>query len=167
MLNRARAQIGIPLLVLVALIAATIFHYRPERAELMSLAGDVAAAEQRLTYVIDHSDELEQIAEFLPSELDDGNVGDQDFLLKMSEKLRVLDMTPKTVQPKGEKRIGDYMERGYLLELECSYTALAEFMDFLEELPELVLVEWFDMRSAEVGAGDVHTAVIRLTVVSR
>ncbi len=166
MLNRARAQIGIPVLILLALVVTTMVHQRPQRAELISLASDVAEAEERLTYVIEHSEAFAQIVDYLPPELGEGNVGDQSFLLKMSEKLRELNMTPKTVQPKGEETFGEYMKRDYLVELDCGYAELAEFMEYLENLPELVLIEWFDLRSSEVSAASEHTVVIKLTVVS-
>ena len=166
MLNRARAQIGIPVLIFLALLVITMVHHRPQRAELVSLASDVAEAEERLTYVIEHSEAFAQIVEYLPPALGEGNVGDQSFLLKMSEKLRELDMTPKTVQPKGEETFGEYMKRGYLVELDCGYADFAEFVEYLENLPELVLIKWFDMRSSEVSAAKEHTVVVRLTVVS-
>jgi len=167
MITRARIQIGVPFLVLVALIVATVNHYNPAREELVKLAEDVASAEAKLTYVVNHASELQNVAEFLPPERKEGDEGDQQFLLKMSGKLRELGLIPRTVQPKGEAAHGDYMKRVYLVELDCGYTELIEFLAYIEQLPELVIVEWLDLRSSEVSGDRQHRVVIRFSVVSR
>jgi hypothetical protein len=165
MKRRVRPEVIIPAVVLILLIAGSILIYRPRYGHIVSLAHDVVHAEESLTYALDYGEDIERAAAFLPRPLGDEADGDQRFLLQISGKLRELGVTPKSIQPKEEKRNGEYMIRSYVIEVECEYSDLTRFLAYLEDLPELVFIEHLDVKSKRLLTGGGHRANIGLRFI--
>ncbi len=163
--DRSRLEIAVPAAILVLILAVTWTLYRPEREELFSLARGVVSAEDNLTYVLNHGDDLERAAAYLPRAPGEEGDGDQRFLLGLSSKLRELGLTPRVIQPLDEARDGEFMKRSYMVEIDGGYMELVELLEYLETIPELVLIETLDVKSSLLMTSTRHQAVIEITFV--
>ena len=162
---RARSEIVIAATILLGLLVADAAVYRPRRARLASLSQELAIAEQRLLYLAGHTSDLERVSEFLPSPPSDGAVGDQLFLSQVSEELRRRGLALSRVEPSGERQAGQYVRRSYKFQIEGDYDDFAGFLERVERLPEVVLVESFDYRSSQLTQGGRHRVNLTLTVI--
>lgn len=158
-------DVAVPVTVLLCLLVLSPVVYRPQRGALMTAAQEVAQAEDKLNYIVDHTEEIERALEYLPQHDEGGSEGDERFLLQLNDKLRESGITPRSIQPKGTVTDGEYVLRTYQLELDCSYAGFADFIDGLYGLPELVLIEDLNLKSSTVSAHKTHRAVLRLTLV--
>jgi hypothetical protein len=162
---RARLEIVIAAGILLGLLVADAAVYRPRRARLAELSQELAKAEQQLLYLAGHSSDLERVADYLPSPPPGGAVGDQLFLSRVSEELGRRRLVLSRVEPSGEKQDGQYMRRSYKFQIEGDYDDFAGFLEFVERLPEVVVVESFDYRSSEVAQSGRHRVSLTLTVI--
>lgn len=162
---RARSEIVIAATILLSLLIADAAVYRPRRARLASLSQELASAEQQMLYLAGHTSDLERVAEFLPSPPSGGAVGDQLFLSHVSEELRRRGLVLTRVEPSGEKQDGQYMWRSYKFQIEGDYDDFSRFLEHVERLPEVVVVESFDYRSSQLTQGGRHRVNLTLTVI--
>jgi Tfp pilus assembly protein PilO len=162
---RARPEIIVVAVVLLGLLVADAAVYRPRRARLAGLTQELAQAEQQLLYLASHANDLERVAEFLPEEPPSGTVGDQLFLSRVSAELARRGLALTRVEPSGEKREGEYVRRSFKLQIEGDYDDFVGFLDFLEKLPEVVVVEAFDYRSKLVGQAERHQVKLTVAVI--
>jgi hypothetical protein len=162
---RARLEFIIAAAILVGLFVADVAVYRPRRAMLAQLTQDLARAEQQLFYLAGHASDLERVAEFLPSPPPRGAVGDQLFLSAVSEELGRRGLVLTRVEPTGEKPYGQYIRRSYKFQIEGDYGDFASFLEYVERLPEVVVVESFDYRSSLLTRGGSHRVSLALTVI--
>jgi len=162
---RARLEIVIAAGILLALLVADAAVYRPRRTRLAELSQELASAEQQLFYLAGHSSDLERVADYLPSPPPSGAVGDQLFLSRVSEALGRRRLVLSRVEPSGEKQEGQYIRRSYKFQIEGDYDDFGGFLEFVERLPEVVVVESFDCRSSLLTQGGRHRVSLTLTVI--
>jgi Tfp pilus assembly protein PilO len=162
---RARPEIIIAAGILLCLLVADAAVYRPRRTRLAELAQELARAEQELLYLAGHSSDLERVARYLPDHPPSGTVGDQLFLSRVSEELARRGLVLSRVEPSGEQEDGQYVRRSYKFQIEGDYDDFAGFLDFVERLPEVVVIESFDYRSKEVTDSGRHRVNLTLTVI--
>jgi Tfp pilus assembly protein PilO len=162
---RARPEIIVAAGILLCLLVADAAVYRPRRARLAELTQELAQAEQQLLYLAGHSSDLERVAEYLPSPPPTGTVGDQLFLSRVSEQLGRRGLVLSRVEPSGERQDGEYTRRSYKFQIEGDYDDFSGFLDFVERLPEVVVVESFDYRSKQVTDSGRHRVNLTLTVI--
>jgi len=139
--------------------------YRPRRAKLAELNRELAIAESEHAYVAGHSVELERILDFLPDEIEGANEGEQQFLSNISEKLQGAGMVLTRVEPRRVVQDGSYTRRAFKLEVEGGYRQFANFLRYLELLPEVVIINSFELHSKQVRRGSKHSATLMITVI--
>jgi Tfp pilus assembly protein PilO len=159
---RARPELIVVAAVLLGLLVADAAIYRPRRTRLARLTQELALAEQQLLYLAGHANDLQRVAEFLPDRPPSGTVGDQLFLSRVSEGLAQRGLTLTRVEPAGESRQGPYTRRSFKFQIEGDYDDFLGFLDFMERLPEVVVVESFDYRSKLISQTGRHW--VKLTV---
>lgn len=165
MAARDRVGIAIPIAVLVVVIILTVGVHRPRWRQLMSLVTDVAHAEQVLEDAIAHQDDFEAAQGFLPRQMEKQGAADQRFLSEVSAEIARLGLYLLRLEPKDHERVSEHYFRGtYTVELEGQYETIIEFLDYLEKLPEVVVVKSIDMRSTKVVAGNGHRTHMTFTV---
>ncbi len=165
MKGRASVCVVIAVVVLISLVVADASVHRPRRARLVALASEAEQTEQGLLYLARNSDDLRRVTAYLPTGQDGSCDAERLFLSQVSEVSARLGLSVTRVEPRGEASDGNFMRRSYRLRLEGGYHAFAGFLEHLEMLPEVVLIESFDYKTGVPGTGARHKATVLLTVV--
>ncbi len=166
MSTRDRIGIAIPLIVLVLVIVLNVTVQRPRWRTMISLTGDIARAEMALSGILDTEVDLEEARIYLPEKVDGDISADQRFLSSVSAEMARLGLLLIHLEPESDRpTIGDYRERSYLVEFEGSYEAVGLFLQYLENVPEIVAMISLDVRSNRViAAGSGHRTLLNFTV---
>ena len=156
--------------VVIIVICALLFVadgtlYRPQRERLWELTRELAVAESEHAYVAGHSLYLERILDLLPDDVDGVNEGEQQFLSDISGQLQGAGMVLTRVEPRRVVQDGSYTRRTFKLEVEGGYRQFANFLRYMELLPEVVIVNSFDLHSRQVRRGGKHSATLTVTVI--
>jgi hypothetical protein len=155
-----RSWIGVAVIIVIcaALLIADMTVYRPRRMKLDELNRELAVAESEMAYVAGHASHLARILDFLPKPIEGegANEGEQQFLSQM-----VL----MRVEPQRVQEDGSYTRRGYKLEVEGGFRQFANFLRYLELMPEVVIVNSFEIHSKEIGRRSQHSATLKVTVI--
>jgi Tfp pilus assembly protein PilO len=156
--------------VVIVVICALLFVadgtlYRPRRERLRELTRELAIAESEHAYVAGHSIELERILDLLPADVDGVNEGEQQFLSNISQQLQGAGMVLTRVEPRRVQEDGSYTRRTFKLEVEGGYREFANFLRYMELLPEVVIVKSFELHSRQVRRGSKHSATLTVTVI--
>ncbi len=162
---RASPEIIVVAAILLGLLVADAAIYRPRRTRLANLTQELALAEQQLLYLAGHANDLGRVAEFLPDQPPSGTVGDQLFLSRVSEELARRGLALTRVEPMAERPSGEYVRRSYKFQIEGDFDDFTAFLDFVEKLPEVVLVESFDYRSSLLARGGRHRVKLTVAVI--
>ncbi len=167
MSTRDRIGIAIPLIVLALVIVLNLAVQRPRWKAMISLTGDIARAEMALSDVLETGVDLDEARIYLPEKADGDTPTDQRFLSSVSSEMARLGLLLIQLEPKSDiPAVGDYRERSYLVEFEGSYEAAAQFLEYLETVPEIVGMTSLDVRSNRViaaGSGHRTLVVFRVT----
>ena len=162
---RIRFDMVAAVVVLAALLAANSALFNPRYARLTALAQEVDQAERELLFLAGQSENLSRIARFLPGE-DEGSVhADQWFLTYLNTELGRLGLAMSRIEPTDEEPYGTDVKRSYKLQIEGDYRDISEFLAHLEGLPDVVLVESFDIRSSELLSSSKHRVNLLLAVI--
>jgi Tfp pilus assembly protein PilO len=110
---------------------------------------------------------LERILDFLPERPEDGSNGggEQRFLETISERLQDTGMVLTRVEPQRVREHGSYTRRVFKLEVEGRYRDFANFLRYLELMPEVVIVEGFELKSRQLSGRSRHSATLTVTVI--
>ena len=156
--------------VVILIICALLFVadgavYSPREAKLAELIRELSTAETERAYVAGHTTQLDRISDFLPEPVEGINEGEQQFLSKISEKLQDYSMVLTKVEPKRVVQDGQFTRRTFKLEVEGGYRQFANFLRYLELLPEVVVVNSFELNSRQVRRASKHSASMTVTVI--
>lgn len=162
---RASPEIIVVAAILLGLLVADAAIYRPRRTRLAHLTQELALAEQQLLYLAGHANDLERVAEFLPDPPPSGTVGDQLFLSRVSEEIGRRRLSLTRVEPMGERPSGEYVRRSYKFQIEGDFDGFTGFLDFVEKLPEVVVVESFEYRSSRLTRSGRHWVKLEVAVI--
>ncbi len=162
-----RSWLGVVVIVVICalLLVADGTLYRPRRERLRELTRELAIAESEHAYVAGHSIELERILDLLPADVDGVNEGEQQFLSNISQQLQGAGMVLTRVEPRRVEEDGSYTRRTFKLEVEGGYREFANFLRYMELLPEVVIVKSFELHSRQVRRGSKHSATLTVTVI--
>ncbi|MCK4511019.1 type 4a pilus biogenesis protein PilO [bacterium] len=162
-----RSWLGLALIVVICalLFVADGTVYRPERERLRELTRELAIAESEQAYVAGHSIQLERILDLLPNEVEGVNEGEQRFLSNISQELQGAGMVLTRVEPRRVLQDGLYTRRTFKLEVEGGYREFANFLRYMELLPEVVIVNSFELHSRQVKRGSKHSAKLMVTII--
>ena len=162
-----RSWLGVAVIIVICslLFVADNTVYRPQRERLWELTRELAVAESEHAYVAGHSLYLERIIDLLPDDVDGVNEGEQQFLSNISRQLQGAGMVLTRVEPRRVVQDGPYTRRTFKLEVEGGYRQFANFLRYMELLPEVVMVNSFDLHSREVRRGGEHSATLTVTVI--
>jgi Tfp pilus assembly protein PilO len=162
-----RGWIGFTLVIaiFIVLVVANFSIYLPARQRLASISRELAVSETERAFVAGHATDLERVLDFLPEEVEEANGGEQHFLSKISEKLQALDMVLTRVEPRKVQQEGPFTRRTFRLEMEGEYRDFANFLRYLELMPEVVIVNSFDIHSKQVRREKEHSATLTVTVI--
>ena len=162
-----RSWLGVVVIVVICalLVVADGTLYRPRRERLRELTRELAIAESEHAYVAGHSIELERILDLLPADVDGVNEGEQRFLSNISQQLQGTGMVLTRVEPRHVQEDGSYTRRTFKLEVEGGYREFANFLRYMELLPEVVIVKSFELHSRQVRRGSKHSATLTVTVI--
>lgn len=162
-----RSWLGVVVIVVICalLFVADGTLYRPSRERLRELTRELAIAESEHAYVAGHSIQLERILEFLPDDVEGVNEGEQQFLSNISQQLQGSGMVLTRVEPRRVVEDGSYTRRTFKLEVEGGYREFANFLRYMEFLPEVVIVNSFELHSREMRRGSKHSATLMVTVI--
>ncbi len=162
---RDRIGIAIPIAVLVVVIAVTVGVHSPKWRQLMDLVSEVAHAEQVLSEAIEHQGEFAAAKDFLPQRSEKHGSADQQFLTSVSSEIARLGLYLRELEPRDRERLSEnYFTSTYMVELEGKYETILEFLDYLEELPEVVEIGSMDVRSNKVISGNGHRTLLTFKV---
>ena len=162
-----RSWLGVVVIVAICalLLVADGTVYRPRRERLRELTRELAIAESEHAYVAGHWMQLERILELLPDDAEGVTEGEQQFLSNISRQLQGAGMVLTRVEPRRVVEDGSYTRRTFKLEVEGGYRQFANFLRYMELLPEVVIVNSFELRSRQVRRGSNHTATLTVTVI--
>lgn len=162
-----RSWVGVLIIIVICalLFVADGTVYRPRRERLRELTRELAIAESEHAYVAGHSVELERILDLLPDDVEGVNEGEQRFLSDISRQLQGAGMVLTRVEPRRVVQDGSYTRRIFKLEVEGGYRQFANFLRYMELLPEVVIVNSFDLHSRQVRRGGEHSATLTVTVI--
>jgi len=162
-----RSWIGIAVIIVICalLFVADATVYRPRRAKLKELTSELAIAESDHAAVVGHWAHLDRMLDFLPEEGEGVNDGEQRFLLNIGEELRDAGMVLTRVEPGRVEEDGSYTRRTFKLEVEGGYRQFANFLRYLELLPEVVIVNSFELHSGRATRESKHSATLSVTVI--
>ena len=162
-----RAWIGFTLVIAICLMLVLLSTtvYRPRRQVLADVTSELALSDTEQAFVAGNAERLERILDFLPQKPEEENAGEQLFLSRISAKLQSLGVTLTSMEPHKVQQDGSFTRRSFRLELEGGYRQLAIFMRYLELLPEVVIIDSFDIRSKELRQAGDHTATMTVTVI--
>lgn len=162
---RDRIGIAIPIVALVVVIALTVGIHKPKWTRLMSLADEVAYAEQLLDKALDYQSEFENTRQYLPRASGTEGDADQRFLTEFSAEIAQLGLYLRQLEPQRDERISEsYFGRTYMVELDGDYESILELIAYLEDLPEVVEMTSLDVRSNLVIAGKGHRTLMTFKV---
>jgi Tfp pilus assembly protein PilO len=166
MSTRDRIGIAIPLIVLGLVIVLNVAVQRPRWRAMISLTGDIARAEIALSEILNTELDLDEAHIYLPEKLGGDMSADQHFLASVSAEMARLGLLLIQLEPKSDRlAVGDYRERSYLVEFGGNYEAIAQFLEYLEGVPEIVTMTSLDVRSNRViAAGKGHRTLLNFTV---
>jgi len=156
---------GIVIVVCLILVVGNFFVLRPARMKLAAVSRELAVSETEHAYVASQATKLERILDFLPEVVEDANGGEQQFLSTISEKLQDLDVTLTRVEPRRVIEDGSFTRRTFRFEVEGGYRQFANFLRYLELMPEVVVVNSFDLHSKHVRQAGNHSATLVVTVI--
>lgn len=162
---RTKVELVVPIAFVLFLLGGEVVVHRPRREELRALGCEVASAEQGLASLIDHSGDLMRVEDFIPRRTEGEDGADRQFLSHLSDELERLGLVITRVEPQQGIEGNRFSMWSYLLEIEGSYDAFVSILTYLERLPELVVVDSFDLRSSMGADGGWHQASLRLTVI--
>ena len=164
-----RSWIGVAIILVIcaALFVADMTVFRSQREKLAELNQELAIAETERAYVAGHAEHLMRILDFLPKQIEgEGvNAGEQQFLSRISAELQDSGMVLTRVEPQRVQSDGAYTRRGYKLEIEGGYREFANFLRYLELMPEIVMVNSFELHSKQAGRRAKHAATLKVTVI--
>jgi Tfp pilus assembly protein PilO len=69
------------------------------------------------------------------------------------------------VEPRRVVQDGSYTHRTFKLEVEGGYRQFANFLRYMELLPEIVIVNSFELHSRQVRRESTHSATLMVTVI--
>ena len=163
---RIRIWVGFTIIIAISafLVVADATVYRPRTEKLTELTRELAVAEAEHAYVAGHLTHLEQTLRLLPEEIEGANEGEQRFLSKISEELQDAGMVLTRVEPRRVLQDGSYTRRTFKLEIEGGFRQFANFLRYLELLPEVVAVNSFELHSKQVRRGNKHSTTLMVTV---
>ncbi|MFH1689694.1 MAG: type 4a pilus biogenesis protein PilO [Candidatus Eisenbacteria bacterium] len=167
MVTRSWIGIAVILVICALLFVADMTVYRPRRAKLEELNQELAIAETERAYVAGHAAHLVRILDFLPKQMEGEGVneGEQQFLSRISGELQDSGMVLTRVEPQRVQQDGSYTRRGFKLEVEGGYKEFANFLRYLELMPEVVMVNSFELHSKQAGRRANHAATLKVTVI--
>ena len=161
-----RSWVGLAIIMatcaLLLVANATVYHPRTEK--LIELTRELAVAETEHAYVVGHPALLEEISNLLPAEIEGVNEGEQRFLSSISEEIQDAGMVLTRVEPRRVLQDGLYTCRTFKLEVEGGFRQFANFLRYLELLPEVVVVNSFELHSKQVRQRKTHAATLTVTV---
>ncbi|MBN2566135.1 MAG: type 4a pilus biogenesis protein PilO [Candidatus Eisenbacteria bacterium] len=162
-----RSWTGFALILAICalLIAGDAAVFRPARVRLHELNSALAISQNESTYLKANPEHFELVASFLPQKSDDPNGGEQRFLSKISERIKSAGMTMTDVEPRKVTEDGSYTRRQFKLEVKGEFREFASFLRYLETMPEVVLINSFDLTSGTLRKQDSHSATMTLTVI--
>jgi Tfp pilus assembly protein PilO len=162
-----RSWIGFAIVVVICavLVVANFTVYLPARQRLAAVSHELAVSDSEQAFVAGHATDLERVLDFLPEKVDDPNEGEQHFLSQISAKLQSLDVVLTRVEPRKVQQNGSFTERTFRLEMEGGFRQLANFMRYLELMPEVVVVNSFEIHSKQVRQAEDHSATLTVTVI--
>ena len=162
-----RSWVGFTIVIAICavLVVANFSIYLPARRKLASVSSELAVSESEQAFVAGHATDLERVLDFLPEKVDDANGGEQHFLSKISEELQSLGMVLTRVEPRKVQQEGSFTHRTFRLEMEGEYREFANFLRYLELMPEVVIVNSFDIHSKQVRREGDHSATLTVTVI--
>lgn len=162
-----RSWIGLAVILIVCalLLVANGAVYNPRKEKLEELNRELAIAETERAYVAGHATQLDRILDFLPEPVEGVNEGEQQFLSKISEKLQDFGMVLTKVEPQRVVQDGQFTRRTFKLEVDGGYRQFANFLRYLELLPEVVIVNTFELNSRQVRRASKHSASMTVTVI--
>jgi hypothetical protein len=164
-----RSWIGFAVIIVICalLLVADATVYRPRRMRLHELNQELAVAETEHAYVAGHSMHLERILDFLPERPENGSNGggEQQFLEKISARLQEQGMVLTRVEPQRVREHGSYTRRVFKLEIEGRFRDFANFLRYLELMPEVVIVDAFELKSKQLSGRSRHSATLIVTVI--
>ncbi len=166
MSTRDRVGIAIPLIVLALIIVLNLAVQRPRWMEMISLTGDIARAEMALSEILETEVDLEEARIYLPERVSGDMPADQRFLSDISAEMAELGLLLIQLEPESDvPAVGGYRERAYLVEFEGRYDAVAQLLEYLESVPEMVAITSLDVRSNRViAAGSGHRTLVTFKV---
>ncbi len=164
MKGKARLDLILAVAILLVLVVANAVVYAPKRRQLDALTDEFVRAESELLYVAGHSDALARVADYLPQHADDS--GDHRFLSGVTAELDRLGLALSRVEPHGETPYsGTYVKRGYKMQIEGDYDGMSSFLEYLEGLSDVVVVDAFDYRSSVTRSDSNHRASLSVSVI--
>lgn len=164
MKGRARLDLILAVAILLVLVVANATVYAPKRRKLDALADELVRAESELLYVAGHSEALARVADYLPEHSEDS--GDHRFLSGVTAELDRLDLALSRVEPQGETPYsGAYVKRGYKMQIEGDYEGMSSFLEYLESMSDVVVVDAFDYRSSVTRSDSKHRASLSVSVI--
>lgn len=161
-----RSWVGLAIIMATCalLLVADATVYRPRLEKLTELTRELAVAETEHAYVAGHLTHLERFLRLLPEEIEGVNEGEQQFLSNISKELQNAGMVLTRVEPRRVLQDGSYTRRTFKLEIEGGFMQFANFLRYLELLPEVVAVNSFELWSRQVRRGKSHSATMMVTV---
>lgn len=164
-----RTWIGIAAVIAICalLVVGEAAWYRPKRERLDDLRREVAVAENEFVYVAGHGEDFERMEAFLPEPADEANGGEQVFLSKISGELQRIGMVLTRVEPRRSQPYGVYVKRTFKLDIEGNYRQFANFMRYLETIPEVVVIDAFELHSRQIRRNNRHGAKLTITVIGQ
>ncbi len=156
---------GVIIAICVTLVIGDAVVHGPLREKLRSTTRALAVAEKENAYVAGHATSLEHVGDYLPREVEGVNEAEQRFLSEISETLQRSGMVLTRVEPRRVTQEGTYTRRSFKLEIECSYRDFANFLRYLEMMPEVVVINSFELNSGRLRKAKMHSATMKLTVI--
>ncbi|MFH1502639.1 MAG: type 4a pilus biogenesis protein PilO [Candidatus Eisenbacteria bacterium] len=162
MRGRVRLDLIVAVAILLGLVVANATVYAPKRRQLDDVTGNLKRAEQELRYFAGHSGALAEVEEYLPTQAESG---DHRFLSGVSAELDRLGIALLRVEPQAETPYGAYVQRTYKLQLEGSYKGFSSFLEYLEHMSDVVIVEDLDFKSSALSTGSKHMGSLTVSVI--
>jgi Tfp pilus assembly protein PilO len=153
------------LAICALLIVGDTAVFRPAQMRLHELNSALAVSQNESTYLKAHPEHFELVASYLPEKSDEQSGGEQRTLAKISEQVKNSGMVMTDVEPRKTTQDGSYVRRQFKLEVEGSFREFASLLRYLETMPEIVLINSFDLTSGALRKKDDHKAIITLTVI--
>jgi Tfp pilus assembly protein PilO len=153
------------LAICALLIVGNATVYGPARTKLHELNSAFAVSRNEVAYLKSNPEQFELIASYLPERLEGSEGGEQVLISKISEIVKNAGMVMTDVQPGKVTQDGSYKRRQFKLDVKGDYREFARLMRSLETMPEIVIVESFDLLSGSLGGEREHSARITVTII--